>query len=76
MVLKETMKDISFGRMRENIIHIVVIQKFNLVFVETAQGTKVEVMRVFIAQGAVFDFCPLVPVVCLIIVLLTEVVLS
>jgi hypothetical protein len=56
------MKDLSLGQMRENDVAVLVVQIFDLIFLEAARRAKVEVMPVLIAKDAVFDFCPLSPV--------------
>jgi hypothetical protein len=61
-VFIKPMKDLGFGRMRENDVAIVVIQIFDLIFLKAARRAKVEVAGVLIPEGAVFNFRPLPPV--------------
>jgi hypothetical protein len=58
-VFIEPMKDLGFGRMRENDVAIMVIQIFDLIFLKAARRAKVEVAGVLITEDAVFYFRPL-----------------
>jgi hypothetical protein len=61
-VLEEPMEDGGFRRVGESDVPVVSLEILNLVFLKTAGGAEMEVARILIAEGAVFDFCALPPI--------------
>jgi hypothetical protein len=62
-----------FGGVREGKVAIIRFEIFDLIFLEAPRGTKVEVARVFVAEGTVFNLSSLPPVGGTLEVFLTEV---
>jgi hypothetical protein len=56
------MEDGGFRRVGESDVPVVSLEILNLVFLKTAGGAEMEVARILIAEGAVFDFCALPPI--------------
>jgi hypothetical protein len=61
-IFEKRMENGSFRLVRKHRIGFVVVKDFDLVLPQAPRGTKVEISRVFVAEGAVLDFGPLPPV--------------
>jgi hypothetical protein len=59
---EEGVQDGGFGMVGENRVAAVIIQVFNLVLLQPARGTEMEIARVFVAKKAVLYFGPLPPI--------------
>jgi hypothetical protein len=61
-ILKEPMEDGGFRRVGESDVPVVSLKILDLVLLKTTKGAEMKIARIFIAQGAVFNFCALPPI--------------
>jgi hypothetical protein len=71
-VFEEGVEDGGLSLVGKDHIAILILEVFDLIFLDAPRSAEVEVPGVFIAQDAVFDFRPLPPVGCFARDLLTE----
>jgi hypothetical protein len=72
-VFEEGVEDGGLSLVGKDHIAILILEVFDLIFLEAPRGTKVEVARVFVAEGTVFNLSSLPPVGGTLEVFLTEV---
>jgi hypothetical protein len=51
-----------FGRVRKDMVVISIVKDFDLISLKSARGAKVQIERIFIAEGDIFYLGPLAPV--------------